>query len=90
MFNNFKKIYPDEITYCDSIEDTIKDADICFIFTEWDDVKDFELAKYSQLMKNPIVLDGRNCYDLTSVKKARMIYDSIGRETVNSLEVSLV
>lgn len=88
--DNFKKIYPDEVTYCETIEDTIKDADVCFIFTEWDDVKDFDLTKYSQLMKNPIVLDGRNCYDLISAKKARMIYDSIGRETVNSLEVSLV
>lgn len=88
--NNFKKVHPDEIDYCKTIEETIQDADICFIFTEWDEVKDFELAKYSQLMKTPIVLDGRNCYDLTSVKKAEMIYDSIGRETVNQLEASLV
>jgi UDPglucose 6-dehydrogenase len=87
---NFKKIYPNEITYYQSIEETIKDADVCFIFTEWDDVKEFDLGKYSQLMKNPIVLDGRNCYDLTSAKKAKIIYDSIGRETVNSLEISLV
>lgn len=88
--NNFKKVHPDRIDYCKTIEETIQDADICFIFTEWDEVKDFELAKYSQLMKTPIVLDGRNCYDLTSVKKAEMIYDSIGRETVNQLEASLV
>jgi UDPglucose 6-dehydrogenase len=88
--DNFKKLYPDEVTYCDSIESTIKDADICFIFTEWDEVKDFDLSKYSELMKTPIVLDGRNCYGLKSVKKAGMIYDSIGRETVNSLEPSLV
>ncbi|UYZ21789.1 UDP-glucose dehydrogenase family protein [Mesobacillus jeotgali] len=88
--NNFKKLYPNEVAYCDSIESTIKDADICFIFTEWDEVKDFDLSKYSELMKSPIVLDGRNCYDLKSTKKASMIYDSIGRETVNSLEPSLV
>jgi len=88
--NNFKKVHPDQIDYCKTIEETIQDADICFIFTEWDEVKDFELAKYSQLMKTPIVLDGRNCYDLTSVKKAEMIYDSIGRETINQLEASLV
>ncbi|MBT2661607.1 UDP-glucose/GDP-mannose dehydrogenase family protein [Bacillus sp. ISL-45] len=88
--NNFKKLYPNEVTYCDSIESTIKGADICFIFTEWDEVKDFELSKYSELMKSPIVLDGRNCYDLESTKNASMIYDSIGRETVNSLEPSLV
>jgi UDPglucose 6-dehydrogenase len=88
--DNFKRIYSNEITYCNSIENTIKDADVCFIFTEWDEVKNFDLTKYSQLMKNPIILDGRNCYDLTSAKQAKIIYDSIGRETVNSLIVSLV
>lgn len=88
--DNFREIYPDKITYCNTIEDTIKDADICFIFTEWDEVKNFDISKYSELMKTPIVLDGRNCYDLNSAKKANMIYDSIGRETINSLEASLV
>lgn len=88
--DNFRGIYPDGITYCNTIEDTIKDADICFIFTEWDEVKNFDLSKYSELMKTPIILDGRNCYDLNSAKKAKMIYDSIGRETINSLEALLV
>ncbi|MFS0603733.1 UDP-glucose dehydrogenase family protein [Peribacillus frigoritolerans] len=87
---NFKKKYPDEITYCNTIEGTIKDADVCFIFTEWDEVKSFDLSKYSKLMKTPIVLDGRNCYDLTSARKANIIYDSVGRETISSFEVSLV
>lgn len=32
---NYKKFYPNEITYCDTIEETLKDADICFIFSEW-------------------------------------------------------
>ncbi|WP_059173419.1 UDP-glucose/GDP-mannose dehydrogenase family protein [Bacillus sp. FJAT-27445] len=88
--NNFKKLYPDEITYCDSIEDTVKDAEICFIFTEWDEVKDFNLNKFGQLMKHPIILDGRNCYDLASVRKSNLIYDSIGRETIYNLTKVLV
>lgn len=88
--DNFKKIHPDGITYCNSIEDTLKDADVCFIFTEWDEVKSFDLSKYNQLMKHPIVLDGRNCYDLLSAKRANLIYDSIGRETIISQVFSKV
>jgi UDPglucose 6-dehydrogenase len=88
--DHFKKSHPHNISYCYSIEETIKDADICFIFTEWDEVKSFDLVKYSKLMRNPIVVDGRNCYDLMSVKRAKIIYDSIGRETINSLELSLL
>ena len=49
--NNFKKFYPNEIEYCQTIEDTIKDADICFIFTEWKDIKEFDINKYKELMK---------------------------------------
>ncbi|RFB39728.1 UDP-glucose/GDP-mannose dehydrogenase family protein [Bacillus sp. RC] len=88
--DNFKKVHPEDVTYCYSIEETLKDADVCFIFTEWDQVKHFDLANYSKLMKNPIVIDGRNCYDLETVKKANMVYDSIGRETIHNLEVSLI
>ncbi|MGG0415417.1 UDP-glucose/GDP-mannose dehydrogenase family protein [Priestia aryabhattai] len=88
--DNFKKVHPEDVTYCYSIEDTLKNADVCFIFTEWDQVKHFDLANYSKLMKNPIVIDGRNCYDLQSVKAATIVYDSIGRETIHNLEVSLI
>ncbi|MDF2013697.1 UDP-glucose dehydrogenase family protein [Priestia megaterium] len=88
--DNFKKVHPEDVTYCYSIEETLKDADVCFIFTEWDQVKHFDLANYSKLMKNPIVIDGRNCYDLESVKDAAIVYDSIGRETIHNLEVSLI
>ncbi|WP_257063034.1 UDP-glucose dehydrogenase family protein [Priestia megaterium] len=88
--DNFKKVHPEDVTYCYSIEETLKDADVCFIFTEWDQVKHFDLSNYSKLMKNPIVIDGRNCYNLESVKSAAMVYDSIGRETIHNLEVSLI
>ncbi|MCM3118459.1 UDP-glucose/GDP-mannose dehydrogenase family protein [Neobacillus sp. MER 74] len=87
---NFQKLYPENITYCTSIEDTLKNADVCFIFTEWEEVKNFNLSNYEKLMRSPIILDGRNCYDLSSAKSAKVIYDSIGRETIISLEVSLV
>ncbi|KRF60806.1 UDP-glucose 6-dehydrogenase [Bacillus sp. Soil768D1] len=88
--NNFKKVCSNEITFCETIENTLLDADICFIFTEWEEVKNFDILKYSKLMKYPIVLDGRNCYDLTSAQEANILYDSIGRETINNLNYSKV
>ena len=80
---NFKKFYPNEIMYCNSMEETLKDADICFIFTEWDFVKNFEISKYEKLMRKPIVIDGRNCYNLDDIRNTKITYDSIGRETIN-------
>lgn len=82
---NFKKRFSDEnLHYVDTVEEALKDADICFIFTEWPEVKGIDLNKYAELMKNPIVMDGRNCYKLADVKKAKILYESIGREAVDN------
>lgn len=80
---NFRKRYPDKIQYCDTIEEALKDADLCLILTEWDDVKKLDVHKYEELMKTPIVLDGRNCYRLEQFEDTNIIYDSIGRKTMN-------
>ncbi|KUP22643.1 UDP-glucose/GDP-mannose dehydrogenase family protein [Paenibacillus sp. DMB5] len=79
---NFKKLYPDKIMYFDTIEDTLTDADMCFIFTEWEEIKSFPITKYKELMKNPLILDGRNCYSLVDAEKSGVIYESIGRKRV--------
>ena len=52
---NYRKLYPLQIQYCRTIEETLKDADICFIFTEWDEIRNFDIAKFGELMRNPIV-----------------------------------
>lgn len=78
---NFKKIITDDITYCDTVEETLKDADICFIFTEWADVVNLDIEKF-RLMKKPIVLDGRNCFKLEKFEGTGIVYNSIGRRTV--------
>lgn len=79
---NFSKIYPENsnsIKYCKTIDETLKDTDICFIFTEWSDIKNLKPEVFSKNMKTPIVLDGRNCYDLNTMKKYGVEYSSIGR-----------
>lgn len=82
---NFKKRMPsDFITYCDTLEETLTGADICFIFTEWEEVKNLELNAYAKWMKAPIIMDGRNCYTLAAVKDAPILYESIGREIVDN------
>lgn len=80
--NNYKKHFPNEIEYCDTIEKTLENADICFIFTEWPEVKTLDVMTYKALMRHPIVLDGRNCYGLKQFDGTGITYDSIGRETI--------
>lgn len=80
---NFRKRFPEKIQYCSCIEDAIAGADLCLILTEWPEVKSFDIVKYEKLMKCPIVLDGRNCYDLGAFENTKITYDSIGRRTIN-------
>lgn len=80
--NNFKKLYPTEVTYVNSPEETLKDADMAFIFTEWNEIKSVELSQYVELMNTPIIYDGRNCYHIKEVKKHNIDYYSVGRKEV--------
>ena len=76
---NFKKKYPNEIVYVSNPEEALKDANVCFIFTEWNEIKAIKPETYKDLMKTPLVYDGRNIYDLNEMKEAQVEYYSIGR-----------
>lgn len=66
------------IVYYDTPQAAIKDADICFIFTEWPEVKAMQPEDFLQ-MKRSIVLDGRNCFSVRKMQTNGVEYVSIGR-----------
>lgn len=76
---NFKKKIPEGITYVNDPEEALQGAGVCFIFTEWDEIKRVEPAAYKKLMKIPLVYDGRNMYNLEKMRAAGVEYYSIGR-----------
>lgn len=68
-----------EVICCETIEETLSGADICFIFTEWKEIKNLDLNIFKKYMNKAIIIDGRNCYKLDNIKKYDLIYESIGR-----------
>lgn len=76
---NFRKKYPTQITYTKTPEEALKDADVCFTFTEWNEIKKIKPQQYKELMNNPLVYDGRNIYDLKEMEENGVEYYSIGR-----------
>lgn len=86
--NNFKKLYPTEIDYVTSPEETLEGADMAFIFTEWDEIKSLDLNKYEELMNTAVIYDGRNCYDKNEVEKYNIDYYSVGRKEILNREES--
>ncbi|NME82454.1 UDP-glucose/GDP-mannose dehydrogenase family protein [Clostridium sp. SM-530-WT-3G] len=86
---NFKRIFPTEIEYVNTPEETLKDADVAFIFTEWDEIKNVKLSSFEELMNTPIVFDGRNCYSLKEVEERNIDYYSVGRKAVLNYKESV-
>ncbi len=74
---NYKKIYKEDIIYTKTPQEALEEADICFIFTEWKEIKNVKPQEYRELMKRPIVYDGRNIYKIEEMKDIE--YYSIGR-----------
>ncbi|MEB2265697.1 UDP-glucose/GDP-mannose dehydrogenase family protein [Priestia megaterium] len=85
---NFANVHPEgrhrkgSITYVSNVEEAIKDANVCFIFTEWGEVKEVKPSMYKELMRTPLVYDGRNIYSIDEMERAQVEYHSIGRKTV--------
>ena len=77
--DNFKKRYPTEITYTNTPEEALQGANVCFIFTEWGEIKAITPQTYKMLMRTPLVFDGRNIYKPEDMKNAGVEYYSIGR-----------
>ncbi|MDD6628235.1 MAG: UDP-glucose/GDP-mannose dehydrogenase family protein [Lachnospiraceae bacterium] len=83
--DNFKKKYPEgsnlkgTIHYVQTPEEALQDANICFVFTEWKEIKDIVPEMFKQYMKIPLVYDGRNLYSVQDMKNAGIEYYSIGR-----------
>jgi UDPglucose 6-dehydrogenase len=82
---NFKRRFPEgqigkgSITYVTDPLDALRGANVCFIFTEWGEIKQIAPDAYKKLMRTPLVYDGRNIYKPSEMKEAGVEYYSIGR-----------
>ena len=68
-----------DITYTKDAYTCAKGADALLILTEWNEFKELDLVKLKKLLKQPVVVDGRNIYDPGKMKKLGFRYASIGR-----------
>jgi len=62
----------------------LNDVDALVICTEWNEFRRPDLENFVKLMKEPVIFDGRNLYDLERTKEAGLTYYSVGRPSVNA------
>lgn len=83
--DNFRRRYPEgkiekgTMNYVENAEEALRGANVCFVFTEWGEIKAVKPEEYKNLMRTPLVYDGRNLYNIEEMKEAGVEYYSIGR-----------
>jgi UDPglucose 6-dehydrogenase len=55
-------------------------ADALVLITEWNEFRHLDMARVKQLMRRPVIVDGRNIYDPALLKDLGFTYRGIGRE----------
>jgi len=74
-FKNFKKT----VFFAKTSYEALKDADALIILTEWDEFREPDFEKIKKLLKQHIIIDGRNIYDPKEMKTLGFKYKSVGR-----------
>ncbi|AFL80691.1 nucleotide sugar dehydrogenase [Aequorivita sublithincola DSM 14238] len=80
---NIEKTFGDKLNYSESMYAALEGADALLICTEWSIFRTPDYDKLKQLIKNPVVFDGRNLYNIQDMETEGFTYVSIGRKAVN-------
>ncbi len=68
-----------DVKFCENSYDAVKGADCAVMVTEWNEFKELNLTKIKKLLKQPVIVDGRNIYDPKVMSELGFRYYSIGR-----------
>jgi UDPglucose 6-dehydrogenase len=74
---NAQKRFP-ALKFAESIESTFTDAEIVLHLTEWKIYRELDPVKMKSLVKNPIMIDGRNALDRSAWRKAGWKFRALG------------
>lgn len=81
--DNAKNILGGTIKFASSVLKAVVDADAIFIVTEWDEFRRLDLERLMKIMRQPLVFDGRNCFEENRIRDCKKIeYYPIGRPAI--------
>ncbi len=81
---NVKKImgHNKRLSFADDEYSALQNADALIIATNWKEFDNPDFSRIKKALKNPVIFDGRNRYDLDGMGKLGFYYESIGRRIV--------
>lgn len=68
-----------DVKFCSSPYEVARASDCLLIATEWDEFKRLDLSRIKRLLRQPLIIDGRNIYEPGEMKKLGFRYISVGR-----------
>jgi UDPglucose 6-dehydrogenase len=74
-----RRVFGDRITYCEHQYDALSQADALFVVTEWNEFRHPDFERMKQLLRQPVIFDGRNVYAPSRMKDLGFTHWSIGR-----------
>lgn len=79
---NVKALLGNRIRFAERQYDALVDADALIIATEWSEFRTPDFANMIALLKNKVIFDGRNLFDLVKMEELGFHYESVGRKAV--------
>jgi UDPglucose 6-dehydrogenase len=80
--DNARRVLPAAVAYCQSSYEAAEGADAVAVVTEWNEFKLLNLERLRQVMRRPLVFDGRNIYEPERMRRLGFEYHSVGRRPV--------
>lgn len=77
---NVREKYGNQLSYASNMYEATKNADALLICTEWSIFRTPNFPKLKQNLKNSVIFDGRNLYDVDQMRNEGFEYTSIGRK----------
>ncbi|KQR72548.1 UDP-glucose/GDP-mannose dehydrogenase family protein [Pedobacter sp. Leaf176] len=81
--SNVKGVIGDKVKYAENQYEALENADALLIATEWSVFRNPDFDKIEAVLKNKVIFDGRNLYDLDKMIELGYYYNSIGRKLVD-------
>jgi UDPglucose 6-dehydrogenase len=81
---NVKAKYGDRLEYAESSYGTLQGADALIVVTEWNEFRKPDFGLMKNLMRRPVIFDGRNIYDPEKIRQRGFLYHSIGRKSLEA------
>jgi UDPglucose 6-dehydrogenase len=68
-----------KVTYCANAYEVAEGSDALVVMTEWNEFKHLDRARIKKAMRQPILIDGRNVYDVEEMQSLGFVYRGMGR-----------